>query len=199
MTGFDLIVRLFGLLLGFSIAEVLGGFARTVRLKLGLTPIQPDTTRVGWLIPLLGLLVIMDQMSFWLAFYVLQAHIPLSFLSMLAVLFLIGGFYVVSGLVFPAHPERWQDFDAYYFRVKRVVLGGLLAVNVALLIFGSVVVVEGAELARTGVDSGIGVAASVAFLPLLGLLLATRRSGASLVLLLACNAALLLEALSHSR
>lgn len=199
MTGFDLIVRLFALLLGFSIAEVLGGFARTVRLKLGLTPVAPETTRVGWLVPLLGLLVVMNQMSFWLAFYVLQSQIPLSFLSMLAVLFLVGGFYLVSGLVFPAHPERWPDFDAYFFRVKGAVVGGLLAVNVAVLVFAAVVVANGTALVATGRQSAIGAAASLVFLPLLGLLLWTRKPRASLVLLLLGNAALLVEALSRSR
>ena len=101
MTGFDLIVRIFGLLLGFSIAEVLGGFARTLRLKLGLTPVSAASTRVGWLVPLLGLLVVMDQMSFWLAFYVLQAHIPLSYLTVLATLAVIGGFYLASTIGLP--------------------------------------------------------------------------------------------------
>lgn len=199
MTGFDLIVRLFALLLGFSIAEVLGGFARTVRFKLGLTPVDPSSARVGWLVPLLGLLVVMDQMSFWLAFYVIQAQVPLSFLSMLAVLFLIGGFYIVSGLVFPAHPERWPDYDAYYLRVRTAVVGGLLAVNFVLLGFATFIVAEGSELARTGRDSALGTAASFAFLPLLVALLFVRRSGASLVLLLLANAALLFEAFTRAR
>lgn len=199
MTGFDLIVRLFALLLGFSIAEVLGGFARTVRFKLGLTPVDPSSARVGWLVPLLGLLVVMDQMSFWLAFYVIQAQVPLSFLSMLAVLFLIGGFYIVSGLVFPAHPERWPDYDAYYLRVRTAVVGGLLAVNFVLLGFATFIVAEGSELARTGRDSALGTAASFAFLPLLVALLFVRRSGASLVLLVLANAALLFEAFTRAR
>ena len=199
MTGFDLIVRLFALVLGFSIAEVLGGVARTVRLKLGLTPVAPEGTRVGWLVPLLGLLVVMDQMSFWLAFYVLQGYVPLHFLTMLAVLFLVGGFYVVSGLVFPAHPERWPDYDVYFFRVKAGVVGGLLIVNLALIAFGTVVVEDVGSLAATGRHSGLGTAASLAFLPLLVLLLWTKNARASLVLLVLSNAALLVEALSLSR
>jgi hypothetical protein len=199
VTGFDLIVRLFALVLGFSIAEVLGGFARTVRFRLGLMPFPAEGARIGWLVPLLGLLVVMDQMSFWLAFYILQAQIPLDFLAMLAVLFLIGGFYVVSGLVFPAHPERWPDFDAYYFRVKTAVLGGLLAVNLAILSFASFVVLEGGTLTPTGRNSLVGAAASLAFLPLLTVLIFLRGSRSSLAFLVLSNAALLVEALSQSR
>lgn len=105
MSGFDVIVRLFALVLGFSIAEVLGGFARTLRIRLDLAPVDAAEIRVGWLVPLLGLLVVLDQMSAWLAFYILQAYVPLHYISMLAVLLLVGGFYIVSTLVFPAHPE----------------------------------------------------------------------------------------------
>ncbi len=201
MSGFDLIVRLFGLVLGFSIAEILGGFARTLRLKLGLTSVSPEATRVGLLVPLLGLMVVMDQMSFWLAFYVLQAHIPFGYVAMLSVLFLVGGFYVVSTLVFPAHPERWPDFDAYYLRVKSAVIGGVLAVNLVLVGFAFVIVVEDGEgaLVQTGRSSPAGTAASFLFLVVLASLLLSRRPRTNLVLLVLGNAALLVEALSLSR
>lgn len=199
MTGFDLIVRIFGLLLGFAIAEALGGFARTLRLKLGLTPVPAEATKVGWLVPLLGLLVVMDQMSFWLAFYVLQAHIPLSYLTMLAMLVLIGGFYLVSTMVFPASPQMWADFDDYYLRVKGAVIGGVLAVNVAILAFGAFVLASGGSLEGTGRSSLTGSLAELAFLPILAALLATRRRRLSLVFLVLANAALVTEALTLSR
>ena len=201
MTGFDLIVRLFALVLGFSIAEDLGGFARTLRVKLGLTHVPAEATHVGLLVPLLGLLVVMDQMSFWLAFYVLQANIPLSFATMLTVLFLVGGFYLVSTLVFPAHPERWPEFDEHYFRVKSAVIGGLLAVYLALIAFGTFVVVEDGEaaLAQTGRPNPAGTAASFALLFLLVALLLARGRRTNLVLLVLANVALLVEAFSLSR
>ena len=111
MSAFDLIVRLFGLLLGLAMGEVLAGFARAVRLKLDLTPAPAASVRVGWLVPLLGLLVLLAQLSFWLAFYELHGNVPLNLLVLLGILAVIGGFYVISGLVFPLHPERWPDFD----------------------------------------------------------------------------------------
>ena len=37
MNAFDVLARLFVLLLGFAIAEVLGGAARALRLKAGVT------------------------------------------------------------------------------------------------------------------------------------------------------------------
>lgn len=196
MNGFDLTVRLFALLLGFSIAEVLGGFARTLRLKLALTPVSPGSTRVGWLVPLLGLLVVMEQMSFWMAFYVLEAHVPASFFSMLFVLFIVGGFYVVSTLIFPAHPERWPDFDTYYFRVKTAVIGALLGLQFSLYGVGIVIAAAGDTLTAIEEPTAVGIAAALIQLPLLGALLFSRRREASLVLLLLCNATLVIRAVS---
>ena len=74
MSAFDLIVRLFGLLLGLAMGEVLAGLARTIRLKAGLTAVAASRVRVGWLTPLLGVLVIVSQLSFWLTFYELHGR-----------------------------------------------------------------------------------------------------------------------------
>lgn len=150
--------------------------------------------------PLLGLLVVLDQMSAWLAFYILQAYVPLHYISMLAVLLLVGGFYIVSTLVFPAHPEKWHNFDDHYFRVKQTVIGGLVAIHLATIFFGITVFVDPANTAPvTGTPGVIGTAASIAFLPLLVVLFFAKRPKANLVVLLLAIACLLAEALSVSR
>lgn len=59
MTGFDLVFAVYGLLLGLAVAEVLGGFARALKLKRATKAV-----RIGWLTPLLGTLVIFDLTSF---------------------------------------------------------------------------------------------------------------------------------------
>lgn len=51
MTGFDLILRLFGLLPNLAIAEVPRGFSATLRLRANVTNINAATIRVGWLAP----------------------------------------------------------------------------------------------------------------------------------------------------
>ena len=48
MTNFEFTFSLFGLLLGLSLAELLGGFARSLQKRGKL--------KIGWLLPLLGLL-----------------------------------------------------------------------------------------------------------------------------------------------
>ena len=92
MGSFDLLLRLFGLVLGLAIAQVLGGLARTLRLRANLSDIAAHELRIGWLVPLLGLLVIMDQTHFWLTFYLFQDHMPANYLTMLGVLLVVGLF-----------------------------------------------------------------------------------------------------------
>ena len=53
--AFDFVFSLFGLRLGLSLAEVLGGLARTLK--------QRKSVRLGWLTPLLGLMVIRSGVS----------------------------------------------------------------------------------------------------------------------------------------
>jgi hypothetical protein len=200
MSAFDLILRLFGLLLGLAMGEVLAGVVRTFRLKLDLTPTPAAKVRVGWLVPLLGLLILLAQISFWLSFYELHGNVPLDLLMLAGILAVVGGFYVISGLVFPSHPERWPDFDDYYFRVRRSVLGGLLAILVTTMAFFAGLVVHGVPFAiTTGAPNAAGSLAALLFLPVLVALLVVRGRRASLVLLLLANAMPLVEALTRFR
>lgn len=200
MSAFDLIVRLFGLLLGLAMGEVLAGFARTLRLKLGVTAVAADSVRIGWLVPLLGLIVLLSQLSFWLSFYELHGNVPLNLLVLLGLLGVVGGYYLVSSLVFPAVPERWPDFDAYYFHVRRTVLGGVIVIELAAMGFVAWLAFRGVPLAvTTGSPNPLGTFASYLFLPVLAALVLVRGRRASLVLLGVAVAIPLIEALTRFR
>lgn len=131
MSPFELVFALFGLLLGLAIAEVLGGFARVLKLKR-IGGVGADV-RIGWLTPLLGLLVILDQTSFWLTAYNIREVIPANYLTLIVVLAIVGTYYLVSTLIFPDDPEKWPDFDHHYDRQNRLVLGAMLVANLAVL------------------------------------------------------------------
>lgn len=200
VTAFDLVTRLFGLLLGLAMGEVLAGVVRTIRLKAGLTTIAASEVRVGWLVPLLGLLIVLAQLSFWLGFYELHGNVALNLLVLIGILAVVGGFYVISGLVFPSHPERWSDFDDYYFKVRRSVLGGLLAIELAALAYGTGLVLEGVPLAiTTGTPNAAGNLAALLFLPVIAALILVRSRRATLALLLLANAIPLVEAVTRFR
>lgn len=79
MTAFELIFSLFSLLIGLAIAEVLGGFARSVRARRSTRPV-----RIGWLTPLLGLFVILDLLTFWTIAYAAREQLGWDGLTMIA-------------------------------------------------------------------------------------------------------------------
>ncbi|NML11457.1 hypothetical protein HHL08_15085 [Sphingobium sp. AR-3-1] len=129
MSGFDLVFAAFGLLLGLAISEVLGGFSRALKLKRGAKPV-----RIGWLTPLLGLFVLLDLTSFWLTAFEARAQMDANYLTLTAVLALVGVYYLAATLIFPDEPEEWPDFDDWYDRHKRLVIGGVLTANIGIIV-----------------------------------------------------------------
>ncbi|MCD2324764.1 hypothetical protein LQ953_12140 [Sphingomonas sp. IC-56] len=125
MSAFELVFAVFGLLLGLAVAEVLGGFSRALKRKRGNRPV-----RIGWLTPLLGLLVVLDLMSFWLVAWEARNQIGADYLTLVAVLGIVGIYYLAATLIFPDEPEQWPDFDDWYDKQNRLVIAGLLIANV---------------------------------------------------------------------
>ena len=129
MSAFEFVFSLFGLLLGFSLVEVLGGLARTVeaRLRLG------QSYKVGWLTPLLALFVMLDLMTFWLAAWRLREGLAVTGATLTAGLAFAGSYYLAAHLVFPPPEVDAPDLDTHYSRIKRWVLGILFALFVVQL------------------------------------------------------------------
>ncbi len=131
MSQFEFIFALFGLLLGLSIVEVLGGLARAIEARL-----RPDATmRIGWLTPLLGIFVLLDLLSFWQAAWTTRDIIGVSSHSLMAVTVFASAYYLAAHLVFPRDPAEHAELDNHYFRVKRIVLGAMLALLVCQIGF----------------------------------------------------------------
>ncbi|TPG56049.1 hypothetical protein [Sphingomonas glacialis] len=126
MSPFELVFAMFGLLLGLALAEVLGGFSRALKLKRGARPV-----RVGWLTPLLGLVVMLDLTTFWLLAFDARTQIGANYITLICVLATVGVYYLAATLIFPDAPEDWPDFDEWYDKQNRLVIGGLFAANVA--------------------------------------------------------------------
>ena len=121
MTNFEFVFSLFGLLLGLALAEVLAGFGTAVQSR--------SKVRIGWLTPLLGLIVALDLTSFWTSAWAVRDLIPPVYFSMMCGLLLTGLYYLVARLVFPHDQDEWPDYDDYYFAHKRLVIGGVLLCN----------------------------------------------------------------------
>ena len=121
MTNFEFVFSLFGLLLGLSLAELLGGFARSLQRRAKI--------RVGWLLPLLGLLVLLDVSSFWLIAWSVRDSLPIAYFPMMAGALICCLYYFVATLVFPDDLDEWQDLDIYYFQHRSLVIGGMILCN----------------------------------------------------------------------
>jgi len=189
MSPFELVFAVYGLLLGLAVAEVLGGFSRTLKLKRGTKPIK-----VGWLTPLLGILVILDLTSFWLIAWETRDQIAANYLTLIGVLSIVGIYYLAATLIFPDQPEEWPDFDDWYDKQNRLVIGGLLAANVGTWI-GNIGLeiakpTPEAELAMTDSEMLV-VWAGLAVLGLLIALLKVKSRRWNIVLLVSVSALLL--------
>lgn len=131
MSGFEFIFALFGLLLGLSIVEVLGGLARSIEARL-----RPGATvRIGWLTPLLGIFVLLDLLSFWQAAWTTRDVIEVSSHSLMAVTLFASAYYLAAHLVFPRDPAEHRELDSHFFRVRRIVLGVMLALLACQIVY----------------------------------------------------------------
>ena len=136
MAGFNFLFEAFILLMGLAMAEVLGGFARVLKLRArkraGID--GADAVRIGWLTPLLGLFVITDQATFFLHMFAFREVMPFNGGTVLGILLTIGWYYLIASMTFPDEPGDWPDFDEWFWQQKRFVVGGVLGVNVLSLI-----------------------------------------------------------------
>ena len=132
MDEFSYIFELFALLLGLAVAEMLSGFGHVLKLRARRKAGVDDAAvrvRIGWLVPLLGLLVLVDLATFWGGLWMAREGLQMSMLTVFGVLALIGGYYLVATQVFPDEPQLWPDFDDYYRLQKRFVVLGVFVIN----------------------------------------------------------------------
>lgn len=122
VSGFEFFFSLYGLVLGLSVVEIVSGFARLVHDRRGV--------RVGWLVPTLAVVMLFDLANFWLsAFQRLQAYEP-SYALLVIGLVISSLYYVAASAVFPRDFAAEPNFDAVYFRHRRLVVGILALAGV---------------------------------------------------------------------
>jgi len=134
MSWFEFVFSLFGLLIGFSLVEVLGGFAKVLEARFRPKGDLAEPVRLGWLTPLLGIYVLMDVTSFWAAAWNAREQLPESAPVLFAGLVFGGCYYLAAHAVFPSEPSQHSDLDSHYFRVRRWIFGiltTLLVVQIA--------------------------------------------------------------------
>ena len=123
MSNFEFVFSLFSLMLGLSLANVLGGLGDALQERHKLN--------VGVLTPLLALLITIDIASCWTVAWSLRDRFQPTFFSLLCGLAVTGTYYFISRMVVPRNTAEWPDFDSYYWGHKRWILGGQIFCDAA--------------------------------------------------------------------
>ena len=124
MPPFSIVFSLFGLILGLSVAAVLTGFARVLRMR--------PKVKMGVLSPLLGLFVILDLISFYNGAWRARDWIQPEYGYLFIALVITSVYYVAASTVFPQAGETVADFDQHYFENRRWILLAIGFCNLAV-------------------------------------------------------------------
>jgi hypothetical protein len=125
MSTFEFVFSLFGLLLGFTLVEVLAGIVRTTRRE-GLA------TRHLYLTTALGVFVALDLITYWMVLWAARDVLPVSTLALYVGFLISGVYYWAASMIFPDAADQQPDLDAHYFRVRRKVVGAVIFCNLAM-------------------------------------------------------------------
>jgi hypothetical protein len=140
MSPFEFFFSFYGLLLGFSAAELVGGFARLVH--------ERRTVRIGALTLLLGAFVAVDIATFWNQAWLIFRNAPFNLSLLVLGLFVASTFYVAATSVFPREIKPGQSLDEHFWVHRRLVLLCVLSANWIMAISFFVLANFSGELAR---------------------------------------------------
>lgn len=125
MSAFEFFFSFYGLLLGLSVAELVGGFSRVLH--------ERHRVRFGWLTPLLAVFVAVDLATFWNQAWRFFRGAPFNPALLLIGLVIAATFYVAASVTFPRVTAEGVntriDLDEHFWAQRRVVFGCVLAAN----------------------------------------------------------------------
>jgi hypothetical protein len=140
MDAFEFFFSFYGLLLGFSVAELVGGFARLLDGR--------RQVKFGLLTPMLALFVAIDIASFWNQAWVIFRPAPYNYALLILGLVVASTFYVAATQVFPRELKAGESLDDHFWAHRKLVLLSVLAANLLIvLVFLGLVNING-EIAR---------------------------------------------------
>ncbi|WGM37880.1 hypothetical protein [Caulobacter sp. NIBR1757] len=176
MSAFEFFFSFYGLLLGFSVAELIGGFARLIH--------ERRRVAFGLLTPLLGLFVAIDIASFWVQAWLVFRNAPFSYALLVLGLVVAAVFYMAASMVFPRQLGARANLDSHFWEHRRWVLLGVMGAN--LLMVGVIVLMasRSGELAQILPPFGAARTAFFMLATLAAALLPQRRAVLTLMILL---------------
>ena len=154
MSAFEFFFSFYGLLLGLSVAELVGGFARVLH--------ERHRVRFGWLTPLLALFVAIDLATFWNQAWVFFRGAPFNPALLLVGLVIAATFYIAASVTFPRVSaegvETRIDLDDHFWAHRRLVFGCVLAANaIVWILLGALALADPDWAAVWSIRTVIGV------------------------------------------
>ena len=126
MTAFEFFFSFYGLLLGLSVAELVGGFSRVLH--------ERQRVRFGWLTPLLAVFVALDVATFWNQAWVIFRGAPFNSALLCLGLVVAATFYIAASVTFPRVTaegvEQRIDLDDHFWAHRRLIFTCILLANV---------------------------------------------------------------------
>lgn len=127
MDPFEFFFSFYGLLLGFSVAELVGGFARLLH--------ERRDVRFGVLTPMLAVFVAIDIASFWNQAWVIFRPAPYNYGLLILGLVVASIFYVAATQVFPREFKADERLDDHFWSSRRLVLLSVMSANLLVVLF----------------------------------------------------------------
>ena len=168
MSAFEFFFSFYGLLLGLSVAALVGGFAQMLH--------ERQRVRFGWLTPMLAAFVALDVATFWNQAWVIFRGAPYNHALLIVGLLIAATFYIAASVTFPRLSAEGQDgridLDEHFWRYRRLVFGCIMTANLTVGVLFAVLmsVNEGfAALSTVRLWVGFGIffttTATAAFAP----------------------------------
>lgn len=124
MSAFEFFFSFYGLVLGFSAAELVGGFAGLVQRRRKI--------RFGHLTLFLAAFVAIDIATFWAQAWTILRFAPFNFALLILGLVVASVFYVAASLVFPKDAVDGEALDDHFWENRTIVLLCVLAANLSM-------------------------------------------------------------------
>jgi len=126
MTQFEFFFSFYGLILGLALAQLLTGFANTLRSR-GLKAVGVATA-------LLASLLAFEIVIHWIAAW--HSHREAATVAVRSMLlpFAVGSaFYVAAVMIFPSESDEHEDLDAYFLANKRRIATFMMLANLFII------------------------------------------------------------------
>lgn len=121
MSAFEFLFSFYGLLLGLALTEVIAGVSRAVNAR--------KARPIGWLTPLLAVVLVLDLMTFWATAWrdMREVEFHASLLLSAGIAPMI--YYFAAKQAFPEPESEVASLDEHFFQHRLWVLGGVVVAN----------------------------------------------------------------------